>query len=521
MALNFSNVKSLSITTTPRLALHRFTNLNTYQTSDRHNFLSTDVLMEQHRVYKITVDHIKDRASAIGDTPIEGKEYVLFGWPVTGSYTSSSPLCRVYIKNGYLMANFSNSGSGEKPLYILGSGNYLHSLHGDGGLVFNITFLNDRVTLQFLIDGVQTAYESWDLYNINELGGLNLFAIDSGSIELGTEMYFYGVEVRETDGNSASTLIRNLVPASSYTGNTTGQATSTNISGAIMNLMGLYDTFTRKTFYQGSAISNYYSINGRIGNSYDVLGYFYDDNGATTKSVAKILDANNNVMWGSLDAFPYRRLEYLQGTNIDHGFDTGTKPALNSYMKIDVENTDNNGSGQWGRGAVYNNQRFAIGFSYPSDSYTYFGGLGNSWFTSPTSYTSGRHVLGVQGPNAVKLGSGQGYSIDGTFTQTSYTVNNPGTWYSVYLFGSRGNTSEDSYAQGVLSAKMYYAEVGYGSSGINGRFYPCQRKSDGQLGIMKIDGSGTATFLTPRAGETGTYTAGPTADEYWDLTVPS
>ena len=517
MALNFSNVKSLSITTTPRLALHRFTNLNTYQTSNRYNFLSTDVLLEQHRAYKITVNHIKDRDSAIGNTPVEGKEYCLFAWPVTGSYTSSSPLCRVYIKDGYLMANFSNSGSGEKPLYVLGSGNYLY---GNSGLVFNITFLNDRVTLQFLIDGVQTAYESWDLYNINELGGLNLFAHDAGAIDFGTEMYLYGVEVRETDGNSASILIRNLVPASSATGNTAGQATSVNLDGVTTRLMGLYDTFDRKTFYQ-SGNTNYYSIQGRIGNSYDVLGYFYDDNGATTKGVSKILDANNNVMWGSQAAFPYRRLEYLQGTNIDHGFDTGTRPALNSYMKIDVENITNNGSGQWGRGAVYNNQRFAIGFGYPSDSYTYFGGLGSSWFTAATSYTSGRHVLGVQGPNAVKLGSGQGYSIDGTFTQTSYTVNNPGTWYSVYLFGSRGNTNDDSYAQGVLSAKMYYAEIGYDSSGINARFYPCQRKSDGQLGIMKIDGSGTATFLTPRGGETGTYTAGPTADEYWDLTVPS
>ena len=244
---------------------------------------------------------------------------------------------------------------------------------------------------------------------------------------------------------------------------------------------------------------------------------------SNNKQVKKIEDSNGNIIWGSQSDFPYRKLEYLQGEHITYGFDTGQSPQRNSYFRIDAEyihdTTITNGSQQQGRGAVSNAQRFAIGFSKDSNNnISYFGGIGSNWNTLSTpAYTSGRHTLVVQGPDATKYGSGQGYYIDDTFYPTSNTVGTPSTYYSVYVFGSRGNTSSTDPAQGELSCKLYYAEIGYGSSNINARIYPAQRKSDGQLGLIRIDGAGNVAFLTPRSGETGTYTAGPVADEYWDL----
>lgn len=241
------------------------------------------------------------------------------------------------------------------------------------------------------------------------------------------------------------------------------------------------------------------------------------------KSLKNIKDSNGNIIWGSQADYPYRRLEYLQGNNITYGFDTGTKPQLNSYMRLDIAFINDpavvNNSWQIGRGAVYQNQRFAVGASRSNNQIVLFGGIGSNWNTY-TNVVLGetKHTLTVQGPNSTKFGSGQGYSVDSTFYSTSNTVNNPGAWYSVYLFGSRGNTNDTSAMQGAVSSKLYYAEVGYQSS-FNGKFVPCQRKSDGQLGIMKIDNQGNTTFLTPRTGETGTYTAGPVQDEYWDLSV--
>ena len=247
-------------------------------------------------------------------------------------------------------------------------------------------------------------------------------------------------------------------------------------------------------------------------------------------TVKKIEDSNGNIIWGSQADFPYRRLEYIQGNKMTYGINSGQAPRLNSYMKLDVafinDSTNTNNSYQIGRGAVSNNQRFAVGATRSNNKLYLFGGLGNNWNTyTNRELGETRHVLTVQGPDCIKYGTGQGYSLDGTFISTTNTVNNPGTWYTVFLFTSRGNTNDTDAAQGEVSCKLYYAEIGYKSSsaeGLNGRYWPAQRKSDGVIGLMGFNYAGTAYFLTPRAGETGTLTAGPVADEYWDgTTIPS
>lgn len=100
------------------------------------------------------------------------------------------------------------------------------------------------------------------------------------------------------------------------------------------------------------------------------------------KSVKNIKDSNGDIIWGNPTDYPYRRLEYLQGNNITYGFDTGVKPALNSYMRLDIafinDSTVVNDSWQIGRGAVYQNQRFAVGASRTNNQLILFGGIGSN-----------------------------------------------------------------------------------------------------------------------------------------------
>lgn len=248
-------------------------------------------------------------------------------------------------------------------------------------------------------------------------------------------------------------------------------------------------------------------------------------------SVKQITDSQGNLVWAEPSLYPYERLLYLEGTLITYGFDTGVKPGYNSYMIIDFDYVGETALSQQGRGAISSNQRFAIGATNTEDPHFFFG-YGKSWNTSAIPYTSGIHRLGVQGHTCNvlngKVGTSkqqQGDLIDNTFTATSnqyWTANT--TLRSVFLFASRAEVDDSLAGQGSgITGRFYYAELGYndynhgGVQGVNARFYPARRRSDGQLGIIKINENGTFSFLTPRTGETGTYTAGPSLNSYWDV----
>ena len=237
-------------------------------------------------------------------------------------------------------------------------------------------------------------------------------------------------------------------------------------------------------------------------------------------SVKKIEDSNGNTIWGSQSAFPYRRLEYIT-SNGTQALDTGVKCGRNSYMKIVFMDTAGLDSNQQGRGAVANNQRFACG----SNNGTVFFGLGNAWITRVEQTLNIKRTVGVQGPECNVLNNQigtsnkkQGYLIDSTFTENTHTFPSGITWYSVYLFGSRGNTSGS--IQNPLSCRLYYTELGYTSGtarNYNKRYYPVQRKSDGKLGLYDTISN---TFLSElvSGSDANSLAAGPVADEYWDMT---
>ena len=243
-------------------------------------------------------------------------------------------------------------------------------------------------------------------------------------------------------------------------------------------------------------------------------------------TVKMIKDSNDVVLWADPAVYPYRRLQYIQSTGTQ-AFDTNVRCGRNSYMKLIVEDTSNNASSQQqGRGAVSQAQRFAAGYSEGK----YFFGFGSSWVTG-SSASSGAHTIGMQGPDCNWLnGNGttpsgtkqQGYYIDGTFTSDSSTFPGNITYYTVFLLGSRGDTSGS--IQGPVACKMYYAEYGYTDNNnnrqYNRRYYPVQRKSDNKLGFYDTVNN---TFLNElvSGSASNTLSAGPVADEYWDLTDPT
>lgn len=241
-------------------------------------------------------------------------------------------------------------------------------------------------------------------------------------------------------------------------------------------------------------------------------------NTPTILEVKKIQNANNVVLWSK---GLYRQLEYIQSTGTQ-AIDTTAKPARNSYMKLIIEDMDSTlASQQMGRGAVANNQRFAAGYSSGAP----FFGIGKEWITR-VPISSGKHTLGVQGPECMVLGSGQGYSIDGSFTSNSAQFPSGITWYSVYILGSRGDSSGS--IQGAVKCKLYYAEIGYTNTNTqaqnyNRKLYPVQRKSDGKLGFYDTV-SGTFFCDLVTGSDSGTLVAGPIYEECFDpdnATLPS
>ena len=244
-------------------------------------------------------------------------------------------------------------------------------------------------------------------------------------------------------------------------------------------------------------------------------------------TVKKIENSNGDIIWGSPDAFPYRRLQYIQTTG-KQAYDTGFAANRTSYMILEMEDMDTVDSPN-GRGNVPTNGRFAAGYRTNNNQHYFRFGIGSGWLDGPIR-SSGKHFIGVQGPECNVLNNAvgtstkqQGYYIDGNFTSNSNTFAASGsTFPSLFLLGSRGNTAGTTIQESCL-CKMYSAEYGHTSGTskvVDKKYYPCQRKSDGKLGFYDVINN---TFLSTLAAdsESDTLISGPIVDEYWDLTAPS
>ena len=190
-------------------------------------------------------------------------------------------------------------------------------------------------------------------------------------------------------------------------------------------------------------------------------------------------------------------------------------------MLLEMEDMDTADSPN-GRGNYPTNGRFGAGYRTNNDQHYFRFGIGSGWLDGPVR-SSGKHFIGVQGPECNVLNNAvgtstkqQGYYIDGTFTSNSNTfAASTATFTTLYLLGSRGSASGIAI-QEICLCKMYSAEYGHTSGTskvVDKKYYPCQRKSDGKLGFYDTVHN---TFLHElvSVSDVDTLIAGPVVDEY-------
>lgn len=243
------------------------------------------------------------------------------------------------------------------------------------------------------------------------------------------------------------------------------------------------------------------------------------DNG-NNKQVKKIEDSNGVMIWGSQTDFPYRRLEYIESTDnsakgkyviqLDFGFSFSN---LN-HLDIDYQLTNatfNQSTGQYYGGMLSTSNldtRIVYTANNNSKLRCYWNGTGTQADITSYAWDTNRHMVGIHKPGT--LTNARVY-VDGTNRGNIGPVSpTAGTYLS--LFGQKYDGSEYS-----ILAKLYECSIYTESDSVktySHRLIPCQRKSDGAIGVYDTVGQ---VFYGNNGS--GTFTAGPIVNEYWDGTL--
>lgn len=221
-----------------------------------------------------------------------------------------------------------------------------------------------------------------------------------------------------------------------------------------------------------------------------------------TVDVKQIQDSNNNIIWGSWTYYPYRRLEYIHFSGVDEYFDIGYKPNNTTQFTMNLKIITNayNGKGYMG---VRN--RYGIG----SDQNNWFFGLGNWVSTSITAVDGNFHTASIR-PNG--FSTNVGYKIDNNNWVNPGNVSfvNGGTG-NIYIGCHNSDQGPTTYFQQDVKSIQLIENTTTVRNMI-----PCQRKSDSVCGMYDTINN----VFYPLTGTTITSgAAGPTVDEYWNLTA--
>lgn len=247
----------------------------------------------------------------------------------------------------------------------------------------------------------------------------------------------------------------------------------------------------------------------------------YTENGITKTTTYELI----------VKYYPYRRLEYIQFNGSDNYLTVNTRPELEKYyflqFKLDSDtgtnscllasNGDRTTSGtmrcnhnvnsgnmrvRWGRNNASDTVITTIDYSHKyearhrvySNSYQHW----MSFYDLTTSTDNGNYFN----------------TNNATYT---YTPSNMTIYKLMCWVDENGTPQANSYAKGKVY--RYYIRNGGDSGTISTDMYPCQRKSDGKVGLYNVSNS---TFY-PMSGSntTSSSAAGPVLDENWDLTTPS
>ena len=244
-------------------------------------------------------------------------------------------------------------------------------------------------------------------------------------------------------------------------------------------------------------------------------------------SVKKIEDSNGNILWGSQDAFPYRRLEYIKFSGAEYIEESFNLAAKNRKMILEYtcDRFVANASllAQWDNTASATQRRIYIArcnntsgqaIWYMGGKYGVYDNMSlNTKYKSTVTYTNASaNTLTYDFKNA----SGTTLA-SGTLTETSTSI--PTIDSKAALGTTKLKNADNSISYGgYWTGKLYKFEKYVASTNtLQNNQFPCQRKSDGVCGVFdtvaKIFYPMTGTAITDSA-------AGPTVDEYWDLTAP-
>ena len=247
----------------------------------------------------------------------------------------------------------------------------------------------------------------------------------------------------------------------------------------------------------------------------------------TTKAVKKIEDSNGNIIWGSLDAFPYRKLEYIHFSGAE-GINLNFRPASTGNQGVQAVNariTGPTGSGTYGVILGCTGDSGASGGAFRLLVQSYEGTVGQrvgrnsstygySTSMNPNEFYNFRLRTTSNSSTYIDIYNSSGQLISGTShtTTASYTVNNM-PMENLMRYNSSGSIISNGYSTGDI--KNFKQWDGAQSTGtLIKDMYPAQRKSDGVCGLYDILNS---TFYPMQGTNITTAAAGPVADEYWNL----
>ena len=242
------------------------------------------------------------------------------------------------------------------------------------------------------------------------------------------------------------------------------------------------------------------------------------------KTVKKIEDTNGNILWGSYDAFPYRKLEYIKFSGAEYIL-TDYIPSASTAVGIKAK-LQSKGDSTWNRlfgaydGNLANAARRYYFHGNTDDTYPAYC-FGSTWQNTTLSNYLNRTLWYTVGNNTAMKTFWIAIKDETNTTAYFYKQLDLGTaltGYNVPLSissnWSNGNVIDTTaYMKGDVYS--FQTKTGTWSAGTVAHDYvPCQRKLDDVCGMYDTI---TSTFH-PMVGTNITSTAaGPVVDEYWDL----
>lgn len=249
----------------------------------------------------------------------------------------------------------------------------------------------------------------------------------------------------------------------------------------------------------------------------------------TDKGVYKIKNANGDVLWASYTKYPYRRLGFILFTGSEY-IDLGFKPGSTGnqgVQKLTALIQGPTASGTYGvllgcAGDSTSSGSMRILVQTSADQMGHRVGRNSSTFGHSAQFSSSDYYIfrlrtTSNSSTYVDIQDADGNLITGTNANTSatYTVNNMPN-ECIMGYNSGGSIVSNGYITG--SVKRFQQHASDGASALIKDMYPCQRRSDGKLGLFDVINQ----IFYPMQGTNTTHqVAVEILEDYWDGSDPN